>query len=155
MVYTSHSELTFLAHHNECQAGFWDSQSYIIINSSLHWLDMGFLYALFVQWSIYFCAKRQREQVKLLSRPKKCSFHSPLYVFWLTMTSHIESIRSTNIFHCTKREHLRVNQVNGDYLNFSPIFLLKSEVKSYNNQVWTMLNHAARSLNKNTFLAWF
>ena len=36
----------------------------------------------------------QREQVKLLSRPKKCHFHSPLYLFWLTMTSQTESLRS-------------------------------------------------------------
>ena len=35
----------------------------------------------------------QRERVKLLSSPKKCYFHSPLYVFWLTMTSKIESSR--------------------------------------------------------------
>ena len=37
----------------------------------------------------------QREQVKLLSRPKKCHFHSPLYLFWLTMMSQTESLRST------------------------------------------------------------
>ena len=35
----------------------------------------------------------QRERVKLLSRPKKCYFHSPLELFWLTMTSQIESTR--------------------------------------------------------------
>ena len=64
--------------------------------SCLHWLDLGFLYAFFVQWSIfptklnsypdpspfshfealrlffYFCAKRKRERVILLSCPKKC-----------------------------------------------------------------------------------
>ena len=33
----------------------------------------------------------------------------------LTMTSQIESIRSTYILHCTKRENLSANQVNGDH----------------------------------------
>ena len=35
----------------------------------------------------------QRERVKLWFRPKKCHFYSPLYVFLLTMTAQIESIR--------------------------------------------------------------
>ena len=37
----------------------------------------------------------QRERVKLLSCPEKWYSHSPLYVFWLTMTSSIESTRSS------------------------------------------------------------
>ena len=35
----------------------------------------------------------EREQVKLYPRPKKCYFHSPLELFWLTMPSQIESSR--------------------------------------------------------------
>ena len=85
-----------------------------ILNSELHWLILGFLYAIFVQWSrlakryiltplhIQFsttceridskciCQRSffaQRERVKLLSSPKKSYFHSPLELFWLTMTS--------------------------------------------------------------------
>ena len=37
----------------------------------------------------------QREQVKLLPRSKKCYFHSPLYGFWLTNASQIESSKAT------------------------------------------------------------
>ena len=38
---------------------------------------------------------KQSEWENFLSRPKKCNFHSPFYGFWLTMTSQMESNRST------------------------------------------------------------
>ena len=46
---------------------------------------------VFAQSSL-FCAKGMS---KLLSRPKKCYFHSPLNFFWLTMTLQIENTRLT------------------------------------------------------------
>ena len=69
--------------------------------SSLHWVDLGFLYALLVQWSI--CNPSFRLCMRNVVVALQCSlyltltcyFNSPLFGFWLTMTSQIESIRST------------------------------------------------------------
>ena len=54
----------------------------------------------------------QRERVKLLSRPKKYYFLSPLYCFLLTMTSQIESTSRPNILHGTKTNNLSAKYVN-------------------------------------------
>ena len=48
----------------------------------------------------------QRERVKLLSHPKKCYFHSPLVIVWLTMTSPIESTRLTQYTPLYKNEQI-------------------------------------------------
>ena len=50
-----------------------------------------------------------------------------MYSFWQTMMSQIESIRSTNILHCTKREILSANQVNGYYCPWYVVCLFSFE----------------------------
>ena len=67
-------------------------------------------FSVFAQ-KCFFCTKREKRKYNLLSRPKKCYFHSPLYRFWLTM----KALDWVNILHCTKTRNLSVNQVNGDY----------------------------------------
>ena len=101
-------------------------------NSSLHWFILGFLYALFIQWSFFEVTDcvggmtpnvsfpqtlgfAQRVWVKSYSRPKKCYFLSPLEPFWLTMTSPAESWTSTIILHCTKMTKNKEKQVKEDY----------------------------------------
>ena len=66
----------------------------------------------------------QRERVKLLSRPKKCYFHSPLYGFWLTMISQIKSIWLTNILRCTKRAYRKPRISQWRLLQMSVIQIL-------------------------------
>ena len=57
----------------------------------------------------------QRKWVKLRSRSKKCYFHSPLELFWLTMTSQIEILIQAKLLHCTKTNNLRATYFNGDF----------------------------------------
>ena len=74
-------------------------------SSSLHWLILGFLYAFLyngvylsfssTQLLLCICPKmfsQAKRASKIVVPPKEMLTYSPLYVFWLTMTSQIETI---------------------------------------------------------------
>ena len=73
----------------------------------------------------YLCTKRASKSVVL---PKEMQLSFSIVQFLLTMMSQIESFRSTNILHCTKRENLSANQVNGDYSQLKKSFGFYSNV---------------------------
>ena len=70
-----------LFHFEVLQVPLYDFNTFFLCITHTHIYEMVF--------SPYFSTKK--DQVKLLSGPKKCYFHSQLNLFWLTMTSPAES----------------------------------------------------------------